>query len=99
LPEATYVTAKGTPIPWLDWLILQGDRIIVLGYDVDFDLTPAERARSRTGMALMERGSGWRVPPEFSGTAESNFLTRAFDGPAVEEMVAEIVVGEIQRRI
>jgi hypothetical protein len=26
----------------------------------------------------MEEGGAWRVPPEFSGTLEDNFITRAF---------------------
>lgn len=26
----------------------------------------------------MEKGGAWRVPPEFAGTIEDNFVTRAF---------------------
>lgn len=99
LAEAEYVTEKGETIPWLEWLIVAGDQIIVWGYDVTFDLSQSGRARSRTGMALMVKGAGWRVSPAFSGTVEDNFLTRAFDIPGVERAIAKILAEEIQKRV
>ncbi len=94
---ASYTTEKGQIIPWLDWLLLQGDRIIVLGYDAVFTTTVVEQLRSRTGLALMKKGSGWRVPPEFSGTIKNNWLTRAFDFDSIEDMILHIVEDEITR--
>jgi hypothetical protein len=99
LPEASYETKKGVTITWLDWLIRQGDTIIVLGYDVEVELTPKQRAMSRTGLAVMVPGSGWRVPPEFSGVPDNNFLTRAFDFPAVEHLFLKIMEEEIVGRV
>jgi hypothetical protein len=95
LSSASYTTQKGQTIPWLDWLIVQGDRIIVIGYDVDLTLTVSEQIRSRTGLALMKKGSGWRVPPEFSGTPESNFLTKTFNFSGIEDVIAKIVEEEV----
>lgn len=99
LPDASYVTAKGTNIQWLDWLLNEGDRIIVIGYEAKMAISSQEIARSRTGLALMRKGSGWRVPPQWSGTADDNFLLRAFDGPRVEELFLEVVRQEIASRV
>lgn len=99
LPDAEYNTEKGTNIPWLDWLLTQGDRIIVIGYDVEIARTAKQKAVSRTGLALMKRGSGWRVPPEFSGTLEDNFITRAFNVSELERLFLKIMEEEIVSRI
>jgi hypothetical protein len=94
---AIYQTEKGQTIPWLDWLLTQGDRIIVLGYDVVFSSTIIEQLRSRTGKALMKPGSGWRLPPEFSGTIDDNVFTKAFDFDGIEDIILKIVEEEITR--
>ena len=94
-----YTTRKGSKIPWLDWLLNYGDQIIVRDYDVDFSAP----AFSRTGGAIMSgAGSifgnttansdgGWRVPPEFSGTADNNFITRSVDqiAPQLEQFMLQ----------
>lgn len=99
LPESYYLTEKGTTIPWLEWLIMEGDRIIIIGYDVKLNLTPKERSSSRTGLALMTHGSGWRVPPQWSGTVQDNFITRAFVHSEFERLLLEIVRQEIIGRL
>lgn len=99
LPDASYETEKGSTIPWLDWLLTQGDRIIVVGYDVKMPLSSRERAHSRTGLALMRPGTGWRVPPEFAGTLEDNFITRAFVPSEVERVFLKIFEEEILGRL
>lgn len=84
MPEAEYVSQpSGQVIPWLKWLTLGGDTIYVYNYHVSTNLSPAERARSRTGLALMEHGGSWRVPQAFVGYPGGNWLTRAFDLGAV----------------
>lgn len=99
LGAASYVSApSGETVPWLDWLLLQGDRIIVYTHRVDTDLDAAQKARSRTGRALMLRPGVWHVPSEFAGTLQDNFLLRAFDAPGVEEMLLRVFREEITRR-
>jgi len=77
LPQGTIVTEKGQELPWLEWLIKFGDRTIVKDYSVNFDRNKSRRSRS--GFAIMQgsKGSTWKVPPEFAGTEENNFVTRA----------------------
>ena len=60
---------------WLRWLLESGSKILVVNYHY----TPATGfGRSRIG--VMDKGGAWRVPPEFAGTLEDNFVTRAFLG-------------------
>ncbi len=82
LEDASYVSenAKGiqTDIPWLQWLLLEGD-VTIAGYE--FKTTPRKVVTkySRTGLGLMfRRVTGrWRIPPQFAGTIQDNFITRA----------------------
>jgi len=73
---ASYTAAKGATIPWLSWLLLQGDNIIIATHKAVYD--PNRAQHSRTGHDIMlPSDEGWRVPPEFSGTVDNNFVTRA----------------------
>jgi hypothetical protein len=78
------VYAKGD-LHWLDWLIRMGDTIIV----ADYDYNP-NTGRGRSGLGNMKKGGSFRVPPEFSGTLENNFITRALIGSEQEEIIAKI---------
>lgn len=99
LPESTYITEKGREIPWLDWLTQQGDRIIITGFDVSVAKTATAKARSRTGLALMVKGNGWRIPPDYAGFPHDHFLTKAFDIPGIERAVANIIARELRLRL
>lgn len=101
LSSASYVSGpSGATIPWLKWLIGEGDRIIVFDHRVKADLSAAEKARSRTGLALMvPDGGGWRVPPNFAGTADDNWLLRAFDAGEAGNLIARVIREEIERRL
>jgi len=71
LHQGHVITEKQTDLHWLDWLLKQGSAVIIKGYDY----TPKRDGRS--GGGIMTTGSLWRVPPEFSGTLENNFITKA----------------------
>lgn len=66
---------SGAALPWLEWLLLYGGKIIVRNYRVQFGANP----RSRSGGAIMVEASGsnWRVPPQFAGSSSNNWVTRA----------------------
>lgn len=79
IPAASYISNEHD-IDWLEWLLLRGDSVIISEYMVargNF-----ARSSSRTKMALMWKKSGgtFKIPPQFSGTVGSNFITRAFAG-------------------
>ena len=72
IPEGTVITqTNGTPLPWMDWLLNLGSTIIVAGY------TYVPELEGRSGGGTMNAGFGWRVPPQFAGTPDDNFITRA----------------------
>ena len=74
---------RGYELPWLQWLLLRGNDIIVQNYSVKIGASPA----SRTGNAIMvESNKNWRVPPEFVGTQTNNWTTRAI-GAAENEIL------------
>lgn len=95
-PEAIIVTDKGQSLPWLEWLLLEGDRIIITDYEIAF----GHHNHSRSGNAIMKKNTGggiWRVPPQYSGTIRNNWLTRAILGAsnAYVDMVNKVVENEL----
>lgn len=68
-------TIRGYSLPWLQWLLLDGNANIVDNYSV----VMGPNRRSRTGNAIMKMGGSWRVPPQFAGTINDNWITRALD--------------------
>lgn len=77
LSEATFITEKGTPLEWLKWLLLEGDKTIISGYE--FNIGNFKNSRTGGGIMSSSVSGSWRVPPEFAGSAENNWITRAVD--------------------
>jgi hypothetical protein len=76
----------GYSIPWLQWLLLDGTETIIDNYEVYF----GPNARSRTGYAIMKpSNNSWNVPPEFAGTIDNNWITRAITEakPEIEKLL------------
>ena len=74
----TYFSTKqkqDKTIPWLDWLLLEGEKTLVQSYYVEYGAFP----NSRTGKAIMVQkdGTGFSIDGEHAGTANDNFITRA----------------------
>lgn len=74
LPEGFVLTNRGQSLHWLNWLLTQGSTTIIAGYSY------VPIADGRSGGGVMEFGGAWRIPPQFSGTPDNNFVTRAFAG-------------------
>lgn len=94
--EAAFVTdgLRGYSLPWLEWLLLRGNNTIVNNYSVRF----GANNKSRTGSAIMvSSSSGWRVPPQFVGTAQSNWTTRAISAceDSIVKTIEQAVIGVI----
>ncbi len=88
--------SEGGFVDWLRWLLMAGDSVVIVDYDVVFG---SAFVGSRSDFAIMEKniGKGFRVPPEFSGTVSNNWLTRAFLG--AEEIVGNLLFVELNRRL
>lgn len=63
-------------LPWLRWLLYEGNKYIIYGYEYR-DIV-SERSRSGKGL-MVHSDSNWKVPAEFSGTKNSHWLIRALE--------------------
>tara|TARA_R110000824_G_scaffold9415_10_gene42189 strand:- start:3437 stop:4117 length:681 start_codon:yes stop_codon:yes gene_type:complete len=94
-----YTSKNGHKIPWLKWLLTAGDSIIIQDYRISFGGRSSQF--SRTGGPIMRKSDeGWgisasnsRVPPQYSGTVNRNFVTRSMDMmlPELEKKIEAIV--------
>lgn len=94
--DAAMVTdsVSGITIPWLEWLLLEGGKILVKNYTVKL----GPNNRSRTGFAIMvSSDQNWRVPPEFAGTKNNNWITRALE--PIENTIIDLMIQELERII
>lgn len=87
---SSYATKNGVKIEWLNWLLEAGNSDVIFGYKIKYGIDIG-----RTGEAIMmpSKTANWRVPPEFSGTAENNFITRSFEG--VDQELLKFIGGII----
>lgn len=86
---------RGYSLPWLNWLLLEGGKILVK----DHIVVIGNSDFSRTGEAIMRTSTAgsWRVPPEFAGTADNNWITRAID--KLDTEITQIFQTTIERNI
>ena len=71
-------------LPWLRWMLMQGGSPIIIGFRYMAD------TQGRTGGGIMIRGGVFRVPLEFAGTEENNFITRALVGSEQRDEISRI---------
>jgi len=91
---ASVKDASGYSLPWLEWLLLKGNEILVKNYEVSYVSSPY----SRSGMAIMIPSSNsWRVPPQFAGSENDNWTTRAIN--SVEDSVYKIIQENIEKNL
>lgn len=87
-------TERGYSLPWLEWLLLRGGEIIVRNFEVRYGPNP----RSRSGDAIMVSSkSNWRVPAQFAGTTNNNWITRALS--TVEDKIVKTLETELRAAI
>ena len=96
LPAAVVVdSTSGSIIPWLQWLLIEGNQILIR----DYKLRMGANSRSRTGNAIMVSSTkdNWRVPPQFAGTINNNWVTRAMD--RLDDSILSYIEKELERHI
>ena len=95
--QATIITEKGQKLDWLQWLLESGNRIIIRDYDIAYG-SYGRRSRSGQGSIMVKTGKGgWKMPSQYAGTIEDNFVTRAFEGR--EEDIARIISKRVKSKI
>ena len=91
---ASVISNNGQHLPWLQWLLLEGNNAIVKNFDVKM----GSYSQSRSGMAIMVSSrDNWRVPPEFVGTISNNWTTRAID--RIEDKIYTLIQDIIEALI
>jgi hypothetical protein len=82
---------RGYSLPWLEWLLLKGNQILIRQYEVKIGPTP----KSRSGDAIMiPSNQNWRVPPEFAGTERDNWVIRALN--KVDNKITNIIQSKFE---
>ena len=71
---AGFILRDTYSLHWLQWLLLEGTKTVVFGYTYTPDNTGV------SGGGTMTFGGLWRVPPQFAGNANDNFITRVLLG-------------------
>ena len=72
LPQSFVKLGDGGEIPWLEWLLKKGSKIIMLDFGVLY------KQAGRTGSAIMVKNiSPFMVDPNYAGTDDDNFISRA----------------------
>lgn len=91
-PAAVQMTEKEQYLPWLEWLIIRGDKVIIKDYR--FRLGRYRSSRTGGGLMFHKDGGLWRVPPEYSGTKSNNWFTRAIEDSLVfiENLISDSIV-------
>lgn len=89
LSDGSVIYQDGT-LHWLEWLLLRGDEIIVAGYQYN-----PTSGLGRSKLGNMIDGASFRVPPQYSGTIDNNFVTRALNGKEQIDQIIKIITSYI----
>lgn len=88
LTRAGSINIEKGVLPWLEWLLVRGDQVLVFGYGIVLK----NAGRSELGVMAKGESLSWRVPPDVAGTEENNWITRELRGQFLNQ------VGEIATR-
>ena len=92
LSEAS-LTRKNIMLNVMDWLCIAGDKTIISDFHYTLPNRYELRHFSRSG-GYMRKGGRWRVPPQFSGTEENNFVTHSLDNvdKEIEQIIKQAII-------
>ena len=91
LTNVHYTSKSGLDIEWFKWLITEGDSVIILKQGFNY-----EASRGLTGVSSLEEGGGFRVPPQFSGVINDNWITKTFNVDALVNLLRNMIADEIK---
>jgi hypothetical protein len=86
LSEAN-IDIEGGQIPWLEWLLTQGDQILVSDYSVIYK----DAGRSEGAIMIPKPGSFWKMPTEYAGTSSDNWFTRIVSSKPYLDSLGNII--------
>ena len=93
-PQAIVRTEKGKQLDWLKWLLFKGDAMIIDKYEFR-----AKKGTGRSRMGTMAAVSSgiWRVPPQYSGIPDNNFITRAMRSDKTANNISKILLKHMMK--
>lgn len=94
MQEAVFITEKHDELRWLQWLLLEGNRPIIQGWNID----DSGRYIGRTGRVIMVPSkANWKIPKEYQGTPRNNFLTRALS--SIEKELLDVIQKAVEKSV
>jgi len=87
---------KSVDLPWLDWLLTKGDAILVSGFNFQPEVG---EGRSGAGSMMQDLTVGWRIKPEYAGTKEDNFITRALSDKNIQSKISKMIKESMNKRL
>ena len=91
----TSTEGKQVTIPWLDWLLTEGDRILVSGFSLELG---QGLGRSWAGRMVEAPTGSWRIEPQYAGTLTDNFVTRALAEKKLESAISKEIMKSVNKR-
>ena len=91
----TSTEGKQVTIPWLDWLLTEGDRILVSGFSLELG---QGLGRSWGGRMVEAPIGSWRIEPQYAGTLTDNFVTRALAEKKLESAISKEIMKSVNKR-
>ena len=88
---------KQTLVEWLKWLLTKGNAMIIVGYDIRFNLP--QYSRTDDAIMVKNRSKSWFVPADYAGTLEDNFITRALNESKANERLANFILRNVKSRL
>lgn len=89
LPVGHVVYGRGD-LHWLEWMLERGDSILISNYTYN-----PRTGLGRSGGGNMVVGGSFRIPPEYSGTPENNFISRALYSEDFQNTIQKIIESNI----
>jgi len=90
--------SKGGNVDWLEWLLTRGTQVVI----ADYWIFPYAKGRTRSGgnsiMKMIESKprQPFRVDPNYAGTIEDNFITRAVQ--SARDDISKVLLEAVDRR-
>ena len=96
-PFAEYISSGKYNISWLEWLLEKGNKIIIYTHKIDYENKDRIQKFSRSKQAIMVKQGTWKVPSEFAGTVDRNWITETFR--LIDNKILNIIKEEFCRNL
>ena len=97
IPQASYISESkrgAFEIEWLRWLLTEGSRVVVSGFQTSKEGTSVVSRSGRGVIMLPSKDGAFRVHPSFAGSEQSNLITRSVlsNIDKIEQMFVEQIL-------